>query len=393
MAKSKISRVWNNVKNFFGTCIDWCWWAIKGLAWLIWEVMKIIFIGIVVVVGIGLIYIPFTVALCWNPIMFPIWMLLSPSRTADGFYEYNRGKEACFGWFGKFIHAMLFWEVKLMPWYVRRAFIEEKPADFSVKEMHKFFVELPQDEKKGFFMEVADADRPEIIREMWDMCSEDEKKVLLTAKVESLLSSNKHCCMALRDDDVKYMLNHNMQNVMAKYIKYRTPSASTFQVLMDRVKDANSDIDCESWVVELIVAHGLSSELISWVYSCGSDKLKNLVENALRIHGQKDITKRLVGFYRGTDADEWQAFLEKTPEICAEAQMEMDYALMVKMFYEAGHHMDERAIFHWLSKGKFINEIFTNEPENGLISPRIKALVSGSETLSRTRIYIQQRKA
>lgn len=375
MANFNFSRVWNAVKNFFSACAE-----------IGWEVIKFLFLAILVVIGIGLIYLPITLIFCYNPVAFLLWMLIRPGTAADGFYEYNRGKEAMFGWYGRFIHWMLFWEVKLMPWYVRRAFINEKPVDFSVKEMHKFFVELPENEKKGFFMAVADADRPEIIREMWDMCSEDERKTLLTAKVESLLSSKKHCCVELRDDDVKYMLNHNMHNVMAKYIKYRTPSAGTFQTIMDRVKDKDSDIDCESWCVELIIAHGLSSELISWVYSCGSDKLKNLVENALRIHGQKDVTKRLLSVSNFT---EWLAFLKKTPEICAEAQMEMNHKEMVQLFYKTGHHMAEEAIFYWLSKAMFVEEIFTNEPENGLISPRIKALVSGNETLSRMLIRLK----
>ena len=72
--------------------------------------------------------------------------------------------------------------------------------------------------------------------------------------------------------------------------------------------------------------------------------------------------------------------------------MEMNYHLMIKIFYETGHHMDEGAIFYWLSQEKFVDHIFSNEPEFGLISSRIKALVSGSETLSRELITIKQKK-
>jgi proteasome lid subunit RPN8/RPN11 len=275
---------------------------------------------------------------------------------------------------------MLFWEVKLMPWYVKKHFVNEMPSDFSAEEMLRLFQEKLPEEKKGFFGDIVEIDNPALVKFFWDNCDTDDRKTLLSAKIDTLLSYNKRSSVNLTKDDINFMLDNNMSELMDKYLKYRTPSAEIFKAMMDKVDDS---IICDRLVANLIEREGLSSDLISWVYSVGSEKLKNIVEHALLVHGQKDVTKKYCGFYKGTDAGNWKAFCEETTDICAEAQMEMNHEPMVSLFYETGHHMDERAIFYWLSQEKFVNHIFSNEPEFGLISSRIKALVNGSERLSR----------
>jgi hypothetical protein len=373
MAKFNFSRVWNRVCNFFGACVDWSWWAIKGLAIGLWEVIKFLFLAILVVIGIGLIYLPITLIFCYNPFAFLLWMLICPSTAADGFYEYNRGKEACFGWYGRFIHWMLFWEVKLMPWYVRREFIAQMPKDFSSEDCLRYFDGLYEEGRPAFIAGLFDTP---IINDLWNSNDIAVRKEICETKVMNR--------KAMDLNELVFMLENKMYVTYNEYLKNTTPSAKAFQYLMEHVTDdEKSDASCEGWVEMLIKREGLSSDLISWTYTNGSKKLQTIVDHALLVHGQKATVKKLCGFYCGTDAAEWKAFCEETPNICAEAQMEMNYHLMIKIFYETGHHMEESAIFYWLSVGKFVEYIFANEPEFGLISPRIKALVNNDRELYR----------
>ena len=130
-------------------------------------------------------------------------------------------------------------------------------------------------------------------------------------------------------------------------------------------------------LTDYVKKHGTKADLLSYIDSLkageAGDNVKQAVNAALKVHEQcVFVSAECDNEY----SDAWRIFCEKTPEICAEAQMRMSLN-QYDMYHNTGHLLQADTIAYFIRKGNIdmCRKIFVNEPENGFINEEIAHLI------------------
>jgi hypothetical protein len=327
---------------------------------------------------------PFLWGIIFNPVIFVFFALGIPASAANWIYgqeEENDGRynnpldqvgSEMINWFIRFNRRMLGWEIRLLPWYARKHFVAADSLEFEPYEAMRYFRGLKSDKEKMQFLlpliPVKESGRhTAFLNSMWNLAEGAECKMVLEAK---------DCRQkSFSVEEVKYACDHNLVEIVKENIENNTPSSEVLMFLMQRYT-TTSDKNCGMWLSFLIKREGLASSLIDYAYSLESDKLNKLVEEGMSVYGQVSLAKHAKSY----DLDEWSDLCTTTSDICPEAQKLMTED-MLRIFYKTNHNMSEEAIYFFLSKKKFVQEIFSHEPNFGIASKRIESIVKGSMDL------------
>lgn len=346
--KENIKRVVKKVSNKVWSVL--CW-----LGRLLEKVGKGIIIGVFTPVVVLILFLLF------NPLVLFFRALIAPKKTAEIFS--NAANEQDF--FNKFTEAIGRPAITFLPWYAKKAFIAELGAgDFSIKAQVRYFKEA--DDKK----KVA--------------CGLDSKaKDILwkTTEYREILAET----MALNDEQFKSLITNEEFNVIKKVVKNNSLSENKIAMLLSSAWSHDEERSLE--ILKFCIKRdGLSSRLVSLVYDQFSD-LAIEISEALNVCAQRRMTLNVQN-YNG-DKESWKKFCDNTEVICEEAQKLMTY-WQYEIYHKAGKQLSERTIAYFLSKGDttMAGKIFAYEPDHGVQSEEIKAIIKANLRLSKCLLKI-----
>jgi hypothetical protein len=261
-------------------------------------------------------------------------------------------------------------------------FINEEPTAFSKKDVVRYIRSLESDgEKTAFFhkllimdkdYEERNAKKTALLSEIWAMNDMWLNKPYLEAKEER----NEK----LTVEEVKYICDSANYTLLDKYMKRATLSEDMLKVML-----SYHDERILARVKAHIIKNGVSAEFVKWATSQG-EVVAKLVDDCLIVYSQLVMTKELQCTTDEKVAESWKQYLEATPNICREAQLEFCLRQLV-IFYELGRELCEEAVFHFFSlatkeKNEMAKAIFRHEGAKALKSERIKTLVKSNYWLN-----------
>lgn len=376
-SENRVSNFRNMWKNKLGPALEWLSDVLSwGLQFIACVVLTIAIFG----VALPIMYI------FWlNPLAFTLWAHIFPKGTADMLYERPMDEKQpnnmvdawgtiCVGficWGHRRLHG---WMPKHFAWYAKRAFINEEPTAFSTSDVVRYIRSLESDgEKTAFFHNLLiikegydemNAKKTALLSEIWAMNDMWLNKPYLEAKEER---SEKYTV-----EEVKYICDSANYTLLDKYMKRATLSEDMLKMML-----SYHDERILARVYNHIIKHGVSAEFVAWATSQG--KVAKLVDDALTVYSQLVMTKELQCTTDEKVAESWKQYLEATPNICREAQLEFCLRQLV-IFYELGRELCEEAVFHFFSlatkeKNEMAKAIFRHEGQKALKSDRIRTLV------------------
>lgn len=335
------------------------WSVLCWLGRLLEKVGKGIIIGIFTPIVVLIIFLLF------NPLVLFFRALIAPKKTAEIFA--NAANEQDF--FNKFTEAIGRPAIKFLPWYAKKAFMAEIGVqEYPIKNQVRFFKEAADKEKAARGLD------PKAKNILWK-----------TPEYREILAET----MALNDEQFKSLITNEELNVIKKVVKNNSLSENKIAMLLPIVK-VEKECFFEGKFLEIlkfcIKRDGLSSRLVSLVYDQFSD-LAIEISEALNVYAQRRMTLNVQN-YNG-DKESWKKFCDNTEVICEEAQKLMTY-WQYEIYHKAGKQLSERTIAYFLSKGDttMAEKIFAYEPENGIISDEIKAIIKANLYLSKCLLKI-----
>lgn len=364
MKKINFSGVWNwvldaiyVVKNFLGMVfcsIIYCGAFVLGTVFL-------------AILSYGILF-PILTALCFNPIMFPLWTAIVPYTMVKMLYAHDNSETrwALNGW-AIFWRFFIGWEVYLLPWSMKKHFVNSEPEKFGYKSLIRFYRESDNGVETLEKMPYNFCDR------LWKEGNDDDKKNIILARLNSQ--------WRIDTMHLVFMFDHKMKEELLSYAEKNTLPANFISKLLEE-NLSHCTIDSLSFMLleRQIIKHGLVPELIKIAYRHGNAGVAEHVGRWLSIYGQCRQAKNRT-------TDEWQMFCINTKEICTEAQVLMN-VWQAEMFYRTSHKMSEEAIFYFFSRvpqdatcgfEQYVaNSIIANEENCGICSERIRTLVNAS---------------
>lgn len=365
-------------ENKFGPALVWLSNVLSwGLQFIACAVLTVAIFG----VALPLMYI------FWlNPLAFALWSHIFPKGTADMLYErpmdghypnnmVDQWGTICVGiicWGHRRLHG---WMPRYFAWYAKRAFINEEPTAFSVEDVVRYIRSLnDESEKTTFFGKLLTMDngydernakKVNLLSSIWSMNDMWLNKPYLEAKEER---NEKYTV-----EEVKYICESANYTLLDKYMKRATLSEDMLKVML-----SYHDERILARVYNHIIKHGVSAEFVAWA-NMQREGASKLVDDALTVYSQLIVTREHYCSPSEEVAPSWKKYLEATPEICPEAQLEF-CSRQLLVFYELGRELSEKAVFHFFSlatkeKNEMAKIIFRHEGAKALKSERIKTLV------------------
>ncbi len=341
---------------------------------------------VVLTIAIFGVALPIMWVLMLNPVMFTIWAHIFPKGTADMLYERPMDEKQpnnmvdawatiCVGiicWAHRRLHG---WMPKHFAWYAKRHFIMEEPTAFSKDDVVRYIRSLESDgEKTAFFhkllimdkdYEERNAKKTALLSEIWAMNDMWLNKPYLEAKEER---NEKYTI-----EEITYICTNANYKLLDAYMSRATLSEEMLKVML-----SYHDERILARVYNHIIKHGVSAEFVAWA-NMQREGASKLVDDALTVYSQLIVTREHYCSSSEEVAPSWKKYLEATPEICPEAQLEF-CSRQLLVFYELGRELSEKAIFHFFSlatkeKNEMAKIIFRHEGQKALKSDRIKTLV------------------
>jgi len=318
-----------------------------------------------------------------NPLMFTIWAHIFPKRMAEHLYEIPEEKghnlialwfSICFNFFLCLERLMCCWTPEYFAWYAKKVFIAEEPTAFNADDVVRYLRTLTNDEKVSFFENLLSKNydckemndkKKALMNEMWAMNDMWLRMPYLKAKGKR----NEK----FTTDEMQSICNYQMFDLLDAYMKYSTLSEDMLKIMV-----SCDDGEIQKRVYNHIIKHGVSAEFVAWANMQGEGASK-LVDDCLTIYSQLVMTKELQCTTDEKVAESWKQYLEVTPNICREAQLEFCLRQLV-IFYVQGRELCEEAVFHFFylatkEKNEMAKAIFRHEGAKALKSDRIRTLV------------------
>lgn len=337
----------------------------------------------VLTLAIACVALPIMYIAMLNPLMFALWSHIFPKGMADMFYERPMDEKQpnnmvdawatiCVGficWGHRRLHG---WMPKHFAWYAKKRFIMEEPTAFSTEDVVRYLRTLTDGEKVAFFQilltkdngyEERNAKKSALLSSIWAMRDMFLRNPYLEAKEER---SEKYTV-----EEIEHLCNNANYKLLDAYMDHSTLSEEMLKVLA-----SCNDGELHKRVYTHIVKHGVSAEFVKWATLQG---VAELVDSCLTVYSQLIVTREHYCSPTQEVAPTWKKFLEATPEICPEAQLEF-CSRQLLVFYELGRELCEDAVFHFFSlatkeKNEMAKIIFHHEGAKALKSERIKTLV------------------
>jgi len=354
-------------------------WLSNVLGWLLQFIACVI-----LTVAIFFVALPIMYVLMLNPLMFTLWAHIFPKGTADMLYERPMDEKQpnnmvdawgtiCVGiicWAHRRLHG---WMPKHFAWYSKKVFICEEPTAFSVEDVVRYLRTLTDGEKVAFFhkllimdkgYEERNAKKSALLSSIWAMRDMFLRNPYLEAKEER----NEKFTV----EEIEHLCNNANYKLLDAYMNRSTLSEDMLKIMV-----GCDDERILARVKTHIIKNGASAGFVAWATSQG--KVAKLVDDSLTIYSQLVMTKELQCTTDEKVAESWKKFLEATPNICREAQLEF-CSRQLLVFYELGRELSEEAVFHFFSlatkeKNEMAKIIFRHEGQKALKSERIKTLV------------------
>lgn len=329
--------------------------SIKEVLNSVWNGITWLGEGMAIVIGYFFFTILFVFFL-FNPIVVLI-VCLCGSKTMAQIMVANIKD---LGFLGDFCYTINQPVIACLPWYAKKHFLmANKLTDCSIKQEVKLFNCANRATKE----------------KMSDWLSGDAKSILWKDADNREILVDK--MRKLTDEEFKSLIiDHQIKEAQC-YIQKHTISDTKIVLLLESYDkldaDTNQAENIISLLKQIIVKDGLSIKTIDCLYK----EFPNLVDRLtvfLNIYAQKQMT--LSSQQESSSSSQWSAFLKKTT-LCKEAQTLMKL-WQYDAFHACGQTLSEETIISFLKErnASWLERIFSNEPNNGLISDRIKAIVA-----------------
>lgn len=132
--KNNARNFWAGVKNFFSTA----WECVNKAT------------GILILLFISML----SVVVCFNPVLFPIWMLFGRRKQAAHLL-FGHDQDCWDTLVAALPRALCCWEVKFFPWFMKKDFVLAYPDEFSAKNQVRGARECTQDELDAYIRKLS----------------------------------------------------------------------------------------------------------------------------------------------------------------------------------------------------------------------------------------------